>query len=152
MSDKIYEVTKEGLQALKEELKHRIDEKRPETQKMLEEMRSAGDLRENDGYTLAIDDFQSNEARIEELLSLIENAKVKQTSNTTVGLGNTVEVKSANGIQKFDIVSPVEASPIEGKLSLETPIGQAIAGKKVGDKVTVSLPVGDLEFEIVSIK
>lgn len=68
-----------------------------------------------------------------------------------VGLGSTVELKTGTKTVKYTVVGPVEADPLEGKISNESPIGEALIGKKVGDAVTIKTPKGETEYEVVSI-
>ncbi len=76
---------------------------------------------------------------------------IKASRKSTVGIGSKVELKNGAKSVTYYIVGPVEANPLEGRISNESPIGQALTDKKVGDKATVSTPKGEITYEIVSI-
>ena len=140
-----YNMTKEGLQELKTEFKVKAEVKRPKLKAMIEDMRERGDLSENDGYTLALEDNESNERRLAELSDLIENAviiQIKKGTQDTVCLGCNTTIEIEGKEITYNLVGPSETNPLENKLSAETPIGRAILGKKVGTICHVDLPIG----------
>lgn len=150
MADK-HTITKSGLELLKKELEEKL-QKRDSLKNAIEEMRDRGDLSENDGYSLALDDNESNERRIAELESLIEKAKiVKETDDKSVSVGNKVEVESNGQKSSFTIVGESEADPLANKISIGSPLGSALKGKKVGDSIKVELPRGAVEYKIISL-
>lgn len=145
------EITQAGLEKLKTELNERIA-KREELKTMIEEMRNRGDLSENDGYTLALEDNESNERRIAELEELVTNAVVvNDIGMHVVSIGNSVEVDDEGKSTVFEIVGESETDPMSGKISSSSPIGSALMGKKVGDTAKVQLPKGETEFKILKI-
>lgn len=152
MNKNEYLVTKEGLEKLNKQLDELSGPIRKELVNVVEEMRSKGDLSENDGYTLAIERSQSNEATILELKEKIDNAKVVSSANSVgVSLGDTVTVKGDDDVEKtYEIVSENEANPMEGKISHKSPLGEAMIGKKKGNSFTFTTPGGDMKYEIVS--
>jgi len=114
-------------------------------------MRSQGDLRENDGYSMAVEEHNINEERISELKEKIRNAKViKGQNKEKVGIGNTVTLQNSKEI-KYQITTEDEANPLEGKISHKSPIGLAILNKKVGDKITIETPQGKTDYTIKAI-
>jgi len=152
MSNKI-QVTKEGIGELKKELKELSEVKRPKVVDRLAYARSQGDLSENSDYHNARDDLEFLEGRISELENVIKNSVVVKNNKKSgiVSVGAIVEVK-ANGTQyTFNIVGEWEADPAKKKISHTSPLGQALFGKKVGDKVEVEAPAGKLHYEILKI-
>jgi transcription elongation factor GreA len=142
-------LTKEGKLELENELKTLI-ERRSVIAEEIAIARSQGDLAENAEYHAAKDDQGRNESRIEEVEHILKNAALitNGKSNGAVKLGSTVKLKSENGkLKEFQVVGTVEADPLNGKISDESPIGQALMGKKVGEEVEIK----DSCFKITSI-
>ena len=82
----------------------------------------------------------------------MQNASIIQaTTGSTVGLGSRVELKTGDKTVVYSLVGPVEADPLSGKISNESPIGLQLMGKSVGDQATISTPKGDTTYEIVSL-
>lgn len=146
-----YQTTKEGLENLAKELKHREKTLRKKIGNTLSEMRNQGDLRENDGYSMAVEEQNINEEKIRALKEKIRNAKVvKEKDKNKIGIGNVVTLENSKTI-KYEITSEDEANPLEGKISHLSPIGEAIMNKKVGDKVTIETPKGNTEYTVKEI-
>ncbi|KUK67505.1 MAG: Transcription elongation factor GreA [candidate division WS6 bacterium 36_33] len=149
--DEVYETTKKGLDKLVEEVKYRENELRKKIATQLNEMRSQGDLRENDGYSMAVEEQHINEQKIAELKEKIKNAKVvKDLDKSQVGLGDIVTLRNSKVIT-YEITSEDDANPLEGKISHKSPIGMAIMGKKVGEKIDIKTPKGVTEYTIEKI-
>ncbi|MFI5212690.1 MAG: GreA/GreB family elongation factor, partial [Candidatus Saccharimonadales bacterium] len=92
------------------------------------------------------------ESRIAEIEDIILNAElIKATKSSKVILGSKVELKTGKKTVSYTIVGPVEANPLEGKISNESPIGVALMGKKVGDHATITTPKGEIAYEITAI-
>ena len=148
----VYYTTKEGLENLKKELKRRETVLRKQISNTLSECRSQGDLRENDGYAMAIENQNINEERILDIRDKIKNAVVvKDKKKSVVGLGDTVILKGRKQI-KYEITSSDEANPLEGKISHASPIGVAVMGKKVGDNIEIETPSGKTKYTIKAIE
>ena len=150
---KKYLLTQEGLLKLNEELKHLINDKRKEVIERIREAAAHGDLSENADYAQAREEQSFIEGRIMEIEDMIKNAEIitHSTQHNIVTIGSTIKV-NVNGEEKaYSIVGSNEANPGAGKISNESTVGKALLGKKVGDKVTISAPAGDKEYEIVSI-
>jgi len=148
---KEYKLTKEGVEGLKQELDDLIGS-RGEIAEKLKTAREHGDLRENAEYHNARDEQASLEARISEIENILRNVEIATPHNSdVVELGDTVILKGQKGEQKYTIVGSVEANPMESKISDESPIGQALIGKKVGDEVVITLPAGEMSYEIKTI-
>lgn len=151
MSTNIYQTTLSGLKKLKDELKNREGELRLKIANTLNDMRNQGDLRENDAYSMAVEEQQINEERILELKEKIKSAKViTDKRKDIVGIGDLVTLKNGKAV-KYEITSEDDANPLEGKISHLSPIGKAIMGKKIGAEVTISTPKGDTKYKVASI-
>ena len=148
---KMYQITAEGKKELEAELET-LKSRRGEIADKIAEARDYGDLSENAEYDAAREDQGLVESRIAEIEDIVMNAElIKASRKSTIGIGSKVELKNGSKAVTYYIVGPVEANPIEGRISNESPIGQALTDKKVGDKATVSTPKGEITYEIVSI-
>jgi len=149
------QLTKGGYDVLKLELEELINVKRPKLVDRLSYARSQGDLSENSDYTNAKEELEFLDGRIDELKYVLENAKVVATGNPTNGkvdVGDVVVVKINGAKQEYKIVGEWEANPMEKKISNTSPLGLALTGKSVGEKVSVEAPAGTVAYEIVAIK
>lgn len=148
-------LTAEGLKELEQELETLKTVGRKEAAEKIKVARSFGDLSENAEYDEAMSDQARLEARINEIETMIKNARVfdeSALSNETVHIGSKVTiVNSENRELEYKIVGFAQANPDEGKISDESPVGKALLGHKVGETVTVEAPIGLLEFQIVAI-
>ena len=152
MTNKTHKITQIGLDKLKEELDMRINVKKDDLKEMIQEMRDRGDLSENDGYTLALEEFESNEHRIGQLRQMIDTAEVVSGNGSSkIAVGSKVLLKIKEKEVEYHIVGQSEADPLENRISEETPIGKALVGKKKGDTINVDLPVGKVEYEIINV-
>ncbi len=148
----IYQTTLSGLQKLKNELKEREEVLRVKISNTLNEMRNQGDLKENDGYSMAVENQQVNEERILELKDKIKNAQVIRDRNKSiVGIGDTVILKGEKTV-KYEITGEEEANPLEGKVSHLSPIGQAVMGKKLSSNISITTPKGTMEYVLEAIE
>lgn len=150
---KQYQVTQAGLDELKEELARLIASRGDIAQKIAT-AREFGDLTENAEYDAAREEQGLMETRIMEIEDIIKNAKIiSANGTTTVQVGSTVAIVDEGGTKlEYMIVGPVEADPLEGKISDESPIGAAVLGKKKGESFTVETPRGKKTYKIESIK
>ena len=156
MAKDTYRMTQEALDELKEELKHKVEIERPALAKRLKHAIELGDLSENAEYISAKEAQGFLEGRIQELQNIINNAEVfdaAEREEGVVGLGTrvTVQEEGTDELEEYVIVGKIEANPIEGKISDESPLGQALVGKEVGDKVSIDVPAGELVFKIVDV-
>lgn len=148
---KVYQITESGKAELEAELEG-LKSRRGEIADKIAEARDYGDLSENAEYDAAREEQGVVETRIAEIEDILTNADlIKGGSSSHVILGSKVELKTGKKTITYFIVGPVEADPVEGKISNESPIGVALMGKSVGDKATVATPKGDISYEIVSI-
>lgn len=147
-------ITKAGLDQLKAELANMIDVKRPTVVTRLSIARSMGDLSENSDYISAREELSFLDGRIAEVEDIIQNVEVVNPSKSdVVDFGHKVAVKVGTSPSQasFQIVGQWEANPAEKKISYSSPLGQALMGKKVGEKVEISVPAGKVIYTIVSI-
>jgi transcription elongation factor GreA len=152
MTEKI-QLTKDGVQKLEQELKQLVDVKRADLKETIEEMRKRGDLSENDGYTLALEQFEANEKRIAEIQDMLESAEIVAISKKdgVVTLGSKVTIENNGTKSIFTIVGDSEADPLQNKVSIKSPIGSALIDRKVGEVVSIELPKGTTDYKIVAI-
>jgi len=155
MDKKIY-LTKEGLEELKAEYEELTKKKRPEVVERLAEARNMGDLAENAEYSAARDELSFVDGRIDELEELLRQVVLieepKAGSKRTVTLGSTVTLHVNKKKEDYTVVGAWEADPAEKKISDQSPLGKALIGKIVGDKVEVAAPAGKVLYTIVSVK
>lgn len=152
MTNKI-QLTANGLEALKKELDDLLTKTRPALIDRLSNARSQGDLSENSDYQNSKEELEFLEGKIAELESVIKNAKVVADSGdgNNVGVGTNVTVR-VNGVKTtFEIVGEWEADLTKKKISHTSPLGSALVGKKIGEKIEVQAPVGKIVYEIVDI-
>lgn len=149
---KIY-LTKEGLDELKKEHEELTKVKRPDVLERVSQARSMGDLSENAEYVAAREELSFIDGRIEELEELTKQAVLIQETHSKgqVKLGSTVTVNIKGKKEVFTVVGEWEADPHEKKISHESPLGKALLGKKVGEKVEVEAPAGIVIYTIASV-
>lgn len=149
-------VTREGLERLKDELRELTEVRRPRIVAALAEARSHGDLRENAAYDAAKHDQAMNEKRIADLEALLRNAVVmaeQAPADGIVRLGNTVVVEIDGEEERYTIVGAIEAKPTQGLISNESPVGNALLGRRVGGEARVQTPRGQtVVYKIVRIE
>jgi transcription elongation factor GreA len=149
--NKLYQITKEGKKELETELEA-LKSRRGAIAEKIADARDYGDLSENAEYDAAREEQGLVESRISEIEDILLNADIiKGGKKTSVGLGSKVELKSGRKTITYTVVGPVEANPMEGKISNESPIGLALFGKKVGEKAAVATPKVTINYEIVAI-
>lgn len=150
---KQFRLTQEGVDELKAELAHLIG-KRSEIADSIKTAREQGDLSENAEYHAAKDEHERNESRILELEGILASVEIikKPKGDTKVQLGSTVKLKSEAGkMKEFKVVGTVEADPLNGKISDESPIGRALLGKKEHEDVEIVTPVETTVYKVVDI-
>lgn len=148
-------LTKEGLQNLKGELEELINIKRPKVVDRLSYARSQGDLSENSDYANAKEELEFLDGRISELEEVVKTAVVANGGNgkidgVSVGTRVTLGVNGQTHI--YEIVGEWEADPMNKKISPESPLGRALFGKKVGEKIEVQAPAGKVSYKILAIE
>lgn len=146
-------ITKNGLEKLKLELEHLKKEKMPQVIERIATARELGDLSENAEYQDAKDEQGFIAGRIAEIENLVNKSEVIKVggSSDIVNIGSTVKAICDGTEYTYTIVGSNEASPTEGLISNESPIGRAFLGTKVGDKVKVEIPSGEMDCEVLEI-
>jgi transcription elongation factor GreA len=148
---KLYQITSTGRKELEAELVE-LKSHRGAIADKIADARDFGDLSENAEYDSAREEQGLLESRIAEIEDILLNAEIiKGGSKTKVTLGSKVELKTGHKSVIYTIVGPVEADPIDGKISNESPIGEAVFGKKVGDSATIDTPKGSVTYKIAKI-
>ncbi len=148
--------TQQGYDLLVNELNYLKNEKREQVKEAIAVARSFGDLSENSEYDEARNEQAKVEARIAELEALIENAEIVDESvldTSVVNIGSVVKVldKAENEEIVYHVVGSNETNPFENKISVESPVGSALNGKRAGDKVEVVAPGGIIVLEILEV-
>ncbi|MEN9338568.1 MAG: hypothetical protein RI945_293 [Candidatus Parcubacteria bacterium] len=148
-------LTSEKKQELEAELKNLKTVRRKEVADAIEWAKSLGDLSENAEYAQAREDQAKCEARIQELENILQNAVIANTGHTESGIyvGSVVAIKKVgeNFEETFTIVGSEEIDLENGKISNESPLGNALLGKHEGDKVSFMTPKGEVSYTIVKV-
>ncbi len=156
-NSKTTKYTKEGYQALVDEMAYLKGEKTEEVKASLAQARSYGDLSENSEYDEAKNEQARVAARIAELEELLNNAEIideSEMKDDVINLGSTVLAYDYDMEEEveYSIVGTNESDPMQGKISDRSPIGSSMIGKVVGDIVNVTTPGGELKFKILSVE
>lgn len=151
-------LTREGLEKIKNELQYLKTVRRKEIAERIKSTRKYGDISENSEYDDAKNEQAFVEGRIKDLEQILRNAKLIEENNdsediNTVRLGATVKLEDMESGESFTytLVGSAEADPSENRISNESPVGQAIIGKKEGDVVEVEVPVGKIAYKITQV-
>lgn len=147
-------LTREGLEKLKNELKYLKEIKRKEIAERLEKSLAFGDLTENAEYHETKEEQAFIEGRILELEQLVRNAVVvsEEKDKMYVQVGSTVLVSAGSVKEEFKIVGVEEANPLEGKISINSPLGKAFLNQPKGVVVGVKTPKGITQYKILKIE
>lgn len=147
-------ITQQGLSELKDEFNALTNQKRPEAVQRVAAARDQGDLAENSEYAAARDELTFIDGRIAELEEILHNAKLISNthSSSAVDVGCRVTVHIDGKKEVFTIVGEWEANPLEKKISHSSPLGKALMGKRVGEKVKVEAPAGTINYKITHIE
>ncbi len=155
MTEKPTYLTPEGLEKLKAELEYLRTVRRPAIAAQIHQAKEGGDIMENSGYDEAKNIQAFIEGRIMTLEAMLRDVVVIDSSQEydRICLGSRVKVQEEDGQpEEFLIVGAAEADPTIGRISDESPLGKALLGSRVGDRVTVQTPGGTLSFCILSIR
>ena len=157
MADKKNILTYEGLKRYEDELQNLKVVKRKEVAQKIKEAREQGDLSENAEYDAAKDEQRDIELRIEELEKLLKNAEVvveDEIDLDKINIGCKVKVYDVDEDEEmeFKIVGSTEANSLQNKISNESPVGQALMGKKAGDVVDVETQAGVIQYKVLDIQ
>tara|TARA_R110002020_G_scaffold109722_2_gene253796 strand:- start:182 stop:769 length:588 start_codon:yes stop_codon:yes gene_type:complete len=148
--------TAEGLKKLKDELNQLKDIERPKASQAIAEARDKGDLSENAEYDAAKEAQGMLEMRIAKMEETVANARLideSQLDTSKVLVHSTVKIKNqTNGMEmKYKLVAQSEADLKSGKISVDSPIGKGLLGKKVGDIAEIQVPNGTMKFDVIEI-
>jgi transcription elongation factor GreA len=151
---KEFYLTKDGVDELKAELEDLIKNQRPQVAAELKEAKELGDLSENASWDSAKDHQAFIEGRIAELEQILRHAVIIQApkSHAKINIGSTVHLEIEDGKQIYTIVGSTEADPQKGRISNESPIGQALMGKAKGEEVEINVPSGTMTYKISHIE
>ena len=156
MMDKVQYLTREGLEQLEKRLQYLVSTRRPEVAERLKlALEDGGELTENSEYEDAKNEQAFLEAEINRINTILLNAKIieENVKSDTVQVGSVVKIveKGSKTPEESFLVGSAEANTEQGKISIDSPLGKALVGKAVGDKVTVKAPDGDIVFVIKEI-
>jgi len=157
MADKKNILTYEGLRQLEDELQELKVNKRKDVAQKIKEAREQGDLSENAEYDAAKDEQRDVEARIEEIDRILKNAEVvveDEVEVDVINIGCKVRILDLeyNEEMEYKIVGSTEANSLKGKISNESPVGQALLGSRVGDVINVDTRSGMIQYKILEIQ
>lgn len=155
MADKSYPMTAEGKKKLEDELEELKTKKRPEVIDRIKVALGFGDLSENSEYEAAKDEQSTLENRIVTIQTMLRYAEIidsKAVAKNEVSLGKKVTFEEDGDEETYEIVGAAEADAFNGKISNESPIAQGLIGRKVGDKVTISTPGGEMKIKITKVE
>lgn len=148
------QITQKGYEDLKIEHQELVKNKKPKAIDRLGKARSMGDLAENSEYAAAKEELAFVDGRVREIEGILNNVEIIANNNTgdQIQIGSSVTVEVNGKSEFFQIVGEFEADPMNKKLSQNSPIGQALINKKVGDQVEVNIPAGKVQYKIIEIK
>lgn len=155
MSQQEMPLTVEGYEKLKMELAHLETEKREQVRERVKKARAFCDFHEDSEYEAALTEQEQLNNRILEIERLLKHAEIiKETSVETVMLGSTVTIQEIadHGEETYTLVSEVEADPFANKISNLSPLGQALMGAKVNEKISVETPGGLREMKVIHFR
>ena len=156
MVDEVQYLTQEGMESLEKRLNYLTKVRRPEiAERLRQALEDGGELTENTEYEDAKNEQAFIEGEIVRIDRILRNAKLIEATGDTnkvhIGSVVTVKEKGTDDAEEYRLVGPAEANPREGKISTESPLGKALIGSKVGDKVKIKAPDGDITFVIQEI-
>lgn len=149
---KMFRLTQAGVDELQAEL-DTLTAKRADIADAIKSARELGDLAENAEYQSARAEQERNESRISEIENILLNTEIikKPKGDSKIQLGSSVKLKADGKTKEFQVVGTVEADPLSGKISDESPIGQALIGKKEGESVEIATPNDTTTYKIIDI-
>ena len=148
------QLTPAGKAALEAELRQLVDEKRPEIVARVATARQEGDLRENFAYHDARRELGLLDGRVQTIEATLRHCVVVEAGpqDGSVKLGATVVVRDEFGESEYTVVVPAEADITKGRISLESPLGEALVGRRAGDEVSFASPGGDRRATVVEVR
>ncbi|OIO48754.1 MAG: transcription elongation factor GreA [Parcubacteria group bacterium CG_4_9_14_0_2_um_filter_41_8] len=155
MSDQTQYLTEEGYKKIQQELEHLKKVRRPQIAERIKLAKDYGDLSENAEYADAREEQSFSEGRILELEYIMKNAEIvssEKSDPSVVQIGDKVTVEKDGEKSDYIIVGSNEASPSEGRISNQSPIGKSLLGKRKGEQAVVKTPKGEKNWKIIDIK
>ena len=157
MTERQVILTPEGLRRIEDELRELQTVRRQEVAENIRQAKDLGDVAENPEYETAKTEQAFLEGRISDLKAMLSGAIVVDASDVPadqVGVGSAVMVRDLDSGEEweFSLVGSYEADPVNDRISYESPIGEALMGRRVGDVVEASVPAGKVQYEIVGIR
>ena len=152
MTNSPHQLTESGVAELEAELE-KLKQRRGEVAERLKAAKELGDLSENADYTVALEEQEYVESRINEISDVLQNVEIIKSpgDKDKVELGNTVTLESEGKDISYTVVGSLESDPTAGKISQESPIGKALLGAKKGDRVEITTPGGNRECKVKEI-
>ncbi len=153
--DNIQYLSQEKFTSLSAELKLLKFTKIPEIATRIDEAKQLGDLSENAEYHDARDQMAWTQSRVKEIEAILDNSEIVVDDGVRDGvvtIGSVVTVSVNKKEREYIIVGAQEADPVAGKISNESPLGEAFLGRKKGDDITIDVPSGTQEYKIISVK
>ena len=145
-------LTPEGRTKIKQELE-RLKEKKPQIAARIKAATELGDLSENAEFSTAKEDLALTEARIKDLQNLLRNAEIiKDKKGNQIDIGSTITLKINQEIKIYTLVGREETDPSNGRISYESPIGEALLKKKINEIVSIETPKGKISAKIIKIE
>lgn len=150
-------LTEDGMKKIVEKLYNLKHVERDAILIRVNEARKLGDLRENGDFKAAKEDLNRIDIRIAELERYIGESQIfkkdSKSKDTSIRIQSKVRIKdhTRNKELEYTLVSQAEADPVEGKISADSPIGKGLLGKKIGEKFKITIPIGDIEVEVLEI-
>lgn len=154
-TDRHIHLTADGQTRLIEELRELREDKLPDISNQIQEATAHGDVTDNGEYEELKEEFMHAEARIRELEQTLDRAEIipEGSPDGIVGLGSHVTVKGDDGIEEtWILVEPEEASTPDGRISTDSPVGEALMERKADESFTVTTPGGEISYQIVTVK
>ena len=156
MKKKKYKITKEGLEELKIEYKKLSKVTKKILQDQFDQELDEGDISENSNYYKVQEDIASNDKRINELEEIIDNSTIikknlSKNSIHKIDTGTTVKLLKNDKEITYTIVGVTESNPGKNRISIESPLGEVLKGKRSGDEVTLKTPLGQQIYKVVNV-
>jgi len=150
--DKVW-MTAEGYQQLQVQLQELSNHKRPTIVRDMQEVSTDADWRENSQLILLQNELAVVDAEIRRIEEMLAHSEVVEPQNTDaiVDIGETVVLQMDGEVETYTIVSPAESAPELGRISYESPVGHSLLKHKVGDEITVTVPIGALHYRIIAV-
>jgi transcription elongation factor GreA len=155
VKDRTLRLTPAGKAKLEDELSVLREKKLPELSTRIQESTEHGDVSDNSEYEAVKEEYVLAEARIHELEQILDRAEIVEHAERgdEVGFGSSVTIQGDDGVEEtWTLVGPEEADTREGTISTESPVGQALVGRRVGDSTSVKTPGGTIVYTVVRIE